>query len=193
MLGRLRDPFAAGALRAKDKPFLEAAMAAAAFVAATDEVIGLGRRHTLDQILDGVERLKAFEVQAAVALFDDYVRHFRSAPDRARSRALKAISAAGGRPEAAELLLRIATAMARAEGEVSAEARARVDKIARGLGIVAPPETCPEAPPEAAPGTTSGTALESTPPEVAPEATPTEAPPTKTTPTCTFERFWNLT
>ena len=124
MLGRLRDPFAAGARRAKGKLFLEAAMAAAAFIAATDEVVGLGRRHALDQILDGVERLKAFEVQAAVALFDDYVRHFRSAPDRARARALKAISAAGDRPEAAELLLRIAAAMARAEGEVSAEASA---------------------------------------------------------------------
>ncbi len=146
LLGRLGDPFAAGARRAKDKPFLEAAMAAAAFIAATDEVVGLGRRHALDQILDGVARLKAFEVQAAVALFDDYVRHFRSTPDRARARALKAIAAVGGRPEAVELLLRIAAAMARAEGEVSGEARARVDKIARSLGVDAP-ETLPGPPP----------------------------------------------
>ncbi len=122
-------------------------MAAAAFIAATDEVVGLGRRHALDQILDGVERLKAFEVQAAVALFDDYVRHFRSAPDRARARALKAISAAGDQPEAAELLLRIAAAMARAEGAVSAEARARVEKIARSLDVAAP-EAPLQAPPE---------------------------------------------
>jgi chromosome partitioning protein len=147
VLRRLRDPFAAGARRAKDKPFLEAAMAAAAFIAATDEVVGLGRRHTLDQILDGVERLKAFEVQAAVALFDDYVRHFRSAPDRGGARALKAISAAGDRPEAAEMLLRIANAMARAEGAVSAEARTRVDNIARSLGIDARPDTPPDMPP----------------------------------------------
>jgi len=113
-------------------------MAAAAFVAATDEVVGLGRRHALDQILDGVERLKGFEVQAAVALFDDHIRHFRSAPDRARVRALRAISAARDRSEAPELLLRIAKAMARAEGAVSIEARVRVDQIARSLGIAAP-------------------------------------------------------
>jgi chromosome partitioning protein len=153
LLSRLRDPFAAGARRAKEKPFLEAAMATAAFVAATDEVVGLGRRHALDQILDGVERLKAFEVQAAVALFDDYVRHFRSAPDRARGRALKAVSAVSDQPEAAELLLRIAEAMARAEGEVSAEARARIDKIARSLGVaapLAPPEAAEDPKPEAA-------------------------------------------
>jgi chromosome partitioning protein len=158
LLGRLRDPFAAGARRAKDKPFLEAAMAAAAFISATDEVVGLGRRHALDQILDGVARLKDFEVQTAVALFDDYVRHFRSAPDRARVRALKAIAAAGDRPEAAELLLRIAAAMARAEGEVSAEAHARVDKIARSLGVAAP-EALHGAPPEVSPGTPQGTPL----------------------------------
>ena len=129
-------------------------MATAAFVAATDEVVGLGHRHTLDQILDGVERLKAFEVQAAVTLFDDYVQHFRSAPDRARTRALKAISAVSDNSDTAALLLRIAEAMARAEGEVSAEARARVDRIARGLGVTAPgaiSEAAVDPQPEAAP------------------------------------------
>ena len=113
-------------------------MASAAFIAATDEVVGLARRHTLDGILDSVERLKAFEVHSAVNLFDDYVRHFRSAPERAQARALKAISALAGQSEGTDLLLRIAGAMARAEGEVSAESRARIDRIARSLGVAAP-------------------------------------------------------
>jgi tellurite resistance protein len=71
LLGRLREPFAAGAQRARNKPFLEAAMAAAAFIAATDEAVGLARRHRLDGILDSVERLKGFEVHSAVSLFDE--------------------------------------------------------------------------------------------------------------------------
>jgi chromosome partitioning protein len=148
LFSRLRDPFASGARRARNKPFLEAAMACAAFIAATDDVIGLARRHTLDGILDSVERLKSFEVHNAVGLFDDYVRHFRSAPERAQARALKAVAALAGNDEAAGLLLRIAGAMARAEGEVSAEARARIDRIARSLGVAAPdatPEVAPEA------------------------------------------------
>ena len=113
-------------------------MASAAFIAATDEVVGLARRHTLDGILDSVERLKTFEVHNAVNLFDDYVRHFHSAPERAQTRALKAISALAGQNEAADLLLRIAGAMARAEGDISAEARARIDRIGRSLGIETP-------------------------------------------------------
>jgi chromosome partitioning protein len=51
---------------------------------------------------------------------------------------LKAISALAGQSESAELLLRIADAMARAEGEVSAESRSRIDRIARSLGVAAP-------------------------------------------------------
>ena len=92
----------------------------------------------LDGILDSVERLKTFEVHNAVNLFDDYVRHFHSAPERAQTRALKAISALAGQNEAADLLLRIAGAMARAEGDISAEARARIDRIGRSLGIETP-------------------------------------------------------
>ncbi len=133
-------------------------MAAPAFVAATDEAVGLARRHTLDDILDNVDRLQAFEIDNEVNLFDDYVRRFRSAPERTEARALKAVSALAGQGEAADLLLRIAAAMARAEGEISAESSIRIDKIARSLGVEAPgaleapPEPPPVAPPEAAPG-----------------------------------------
>ncbi len=151
LLGRLRDPFAAGARRARDKPFLEAAMAAAALVAAADEDVGLARRHTLDDILDSVDRLKVFEIDNSVSLFDDYVRQFRSAPERAEARALKAVSALAGQDEAVDLLLRIAAAMARAEGEISGNSRIRIDKIAGSLGVEAPPEAPPETSSVAAP------------------------------------------
>ena len=145
-------------------------MAAAAFVAATDEVVGLGRRHTLDDILDSVDRLQAFEIDNKINLFDDYVRQFRSAPERAEARALKAVSALAGQGEAADLLLRIAAAMARAEGEISAETSARIDKIARSLGVETPEalEVSPKAPPPKAPP--------KTPPVVPSVALKTSAP-----------------
>ncbi len=100
-------------------------MAASAFVAATDEAVGLARRHTLDDILDSVDRLQAFEIDNEVNLFDDYVRRFRSAPERTEARALKAVSALAGQGEVADLLLRIAAAMARAE----------VSDLLRALGL----------------------------------------------------------
>ena len=138
LLDRLRDPFAAAAGRGRNKAFLEAAMASAALVVSTEDGVSFARRHALDQVLETVERLKAFEVHAAVDLFDDYVQQFRLAPERARARALKAIGALAGQTEAAELLVRIAVAVARAEGQVSAEVRARVDEIARVFGVAAP-------------------------------------------------------
>jgi chromosome partitioning protein len=138
MLSRLRDPFAAGALRARNKAFLEAAMASAAFIASTDDQVSFARRHALDRVLESVDRLKAFEVHAAVDLFDDFVRQFGVAPEPARARVLKAISAMADQADAVELLVRIAGAVARADGEVSAEARARVGEIARTLGVAEP-------------------------------------------------------
>ncbi len=138
LLSRLRDPFATGAMRARNKPFLAAAMASAAFVASTEDGVSFARRHALDQFLESVDRLKAFEVHAAVDLFDDFVQHIRAAPARARARALKAISALAGQAEAAGLLVRIAETVARAEGEVSAEVRDRVGEIARALGVAEP-------------------------------------------------------
>ena len=138
LFNRLRDPFAAGGLRARNKPFFEAAMASAAYIASTDDQVSLARRHALDRVLESVDRLKTIEVHAAVDLFDDFVQHFSTAPARARARAIKAISAMAGQSDAAELLVRIAGAVARADGEVSAEARARVVEIARTLGVAAP-------------------------------------------------------
>ena len=138
LLDRLKDPFAAGAVRARNKSFLAAAMASAAFIASTGDGVSFARRHALDQVLESVERLQAFEVHAAVDLFDDFVRQFGAEPEGARARALKIIAALAGQAEAAKLLVRIAEAVARAEGEVSAETRARVGEIARALGVAEP-------------------------------------------------------
>ena len=89
LFNRLRDPFAAGGLRARNKPFFEAAMASAAYIASTDDQVSLARRHALDRVLESVDRLKTIEVHAAVDLFDDFVQHFSTAPARARARAIK--------------------------------------------------------------------------------------------------------
>ncbi len=151
LLSRLTDPFVAGAARARHRPFLDATMAAAALVASADGEVSFARRHVLDQVLDSVERLKTFEVHAAVELFDGHVRALHGAPECARGKALSAVSALAGDTEAGELVLRIADAVARADGQVSAEARARLGEIARTLGRAAPaaaerPVLAPEGP-----------------------------------------------
>lgn len=137
LLNRLKDPFAAGT-RGRDKTFFQAAMASAALITAADGEVTFAKRHTLDQILDSVEALKAFEALEAVDLFDTYVAEMLAKPDQGRAKALEAVSAIAGQADSAQILLRIAAAMGRADGMLSAEVRARIGDIATVLGVPPP-------------------------------------------------------
>ena len=114
-------------------------MASAALAAAADRPISLAERHTLDQVLESVEMLRAVEVHQAVAIFDGYVDAIKDDPAGARSKALGAVAVLAGDEALAPLLLRIATALARADGPMTEPVRDEVAAIAATLGLP-PPE-----------------------------------------------------
>ncbi len=114
-------------------------MASAALAAAADGPISLAERHTLDQILESVEMLRAVEVHQAVAIFDGYVDAIKDDPTGARTKAMSTVAALAGDEALAPLLLRIATALARADGAIAAPVRDEVAAIAATLGLP-PPE-----------------------------------------------------
>ncbi len=138
LLRRLRDPIFGGAQRARNKPFLEAAMAASALVAVAGGTVSFAKRHALDEVLDSVEALKAFDVHTAVHLFDAFTQAIQDEPQRGRSKAIAAVKALNGQGEQAALVARIAGAIARAEGGVTSEARDRVKEICGALGVPPP-------------------------------------------------------
>ncbi len=138
LLGILRDPIFGGAQRARNKSFLEAAMAAAALVAVAGGAVSFAKRHALDEVLDTVEALKEFDVHAAIHLFDDFAQAIRDESERGRSKAIAAVKELNGQEEQAALVARIAGAIARAEGGVTSEARDRVKDICDALGVPPP-------------------------------------------------------
>ena len=125
LLSRLADSFTWGAARARNKPFLEGAMASAALVATADGPASFAKRHTLDQILETVEALKIFEAHRAVDLFDTYSGEIQDAPEHGQAKAVNAISALAGDPKSAGILVRISCAIAKADGESSPRATRR--------------------------------------------------------------------
>lgn len=144
LLSRLTDPIVAKAARARGRPLLDAAMAAAALAAYVDGPVSFAQRVALDQVLDEVDALKAFGAHAAVELFQRYVHDIQAHPEHGRARAMMALAAVAGNPVHAELLVRIAQALAGADGAVSTPARAEVAQIAAALGVAPPAPDTPD-------------------------------------------------
>lgn len=138
LLGRLREPLLGSAAGGRNRPFVEAAMSAAALVAATVPRVNLARRHVLDQVLESVPALRDLDANAALDLFRERVDAIRAAPETARARALASVVAGAEDAAQARVLLRVAAAVARADGGVDEAAAKAVAELARALDLPAP-------------------------------------------------------
>ena len=99
-----------------NRPFLGAAMAAAALVACADGSLTLAKRKTMATILKSMEARGAVDPAAASNLFNSFVNGIRSQPELGRSVALRAVAAVSGDTEGAQRLLRICRAVSDAQG-----------------------------------------------------------------------------
>ncbi|MEQ8196340.1 MAG: TerB family tellurite resistance protein [Rhodospirillales bacterium] len=105
--------------RHRNRPFLEAAMAACAMVATDDGTVSFAERVRVDQILETLDQLNIYDPHEGVDIFNEYVDEVRNSPKQGREEALKAIEAFAGEPESASLLIRICLAVAEADGKAT--------------------------------------------------------------------------
>lgn len=138
LLNKFSESFFARSEQARNKPFLDAAMAVSALVATSDGEVSFAKHHRVDEILENVTALKAFDVHVATDLFKAYAEEIRDHPEQGHARALKAASAVASAPEDARLLVRIACAVARADGRYSRPGISRIREIAEALGQTTP-------------------------------------------------------
>jgi len=134
LLEKLSDSLLTTSERSRSRAFLDAAMAASALVATADGDVSFAQRNRLDGLLDSVEPLKAHDAHDAADLFRIFADNILAHPEEGRARALKAVGCIDD-GEAAQLLLRIACAMARADGDYSRPGRAQIRRIAETLGV----------------------------------------------------------
>jgi len=101
--------------RHQRRSFWEATIAVCAFVAAPDGKVSFATRVRIDHVLDSLPDLKIFDTHEFVELFDRFVEEFRVSPRKARSRALDVARKGANDLDEAELLVRIALAVADTE------------------------------------------------------------------------------
>jgi tellurite resistance protein len=119
--------------RHRNKPFLEAMMAATALLALADEETVLTERLALDFILENVSELKLFDVHQAVNLFRDWGKAIEEDYGAAKEQALKAVAKFSGDEEKASLLVRACILIAKADGDFNEPEQKVIDELCRVL------------------------------------------------------------
>jgi tellurite resistance protein TerB len=119
--------------RHRNKPFLEAMMAATALLALADEEIVFSERLALDYILENVKELKIFDVHQAVNLFRDYGKELQKDFNKAKAKVLEAVGKFSEDQQKATLLVRAAILMAKADGGFNEPEQKVVDELCRVL------------------------------------------------------------
>lgn len=118
----------------RNRPFLEAAMAASASIAIADGVVSYSERNRVDAILGKLDELRVFDPHTAIDLFNDYLEVLTKDGDAGWAQIRGIIARFSGKQEA-ELLIRIALAMSFADGEFSPQERTRVHDLCGALSL----------------------------------------------------------
>ena len=121
--------------RARGRQFLDAVMAASALVATVDGEVNLPELLRRDALLERIDALKAFDAQIAVERFEKFVAAIESDSKAGSAKALQAVGRFGDDAEAAQLLLRAAVAIAKADAQFSAEEQRCVARLCEVLGM----------------------------------------------------------
>ncbi|NKB47813.1 MAG: hypothetical protein GKS02_00465 [Alphaproteobacteria bacterium] len=121
--------------RHQRRAFWEATIAVCALVAAPEGKVSFATRVRIDHILDSLPDLKVFDTNEFVETFDRFVEEFRVSPRKARSRALDVARKGAGDADEAELLARIALAVAGTEAEAGQVDMEPVEALCHELGV----------------------------------------------------------
>lgn len=135
IIGTLIDSYEEHLERVRNRPFLEATMAASALIAIADGEISLGEKVRVDQILMTLEQLRVFDPHEGIDLFNGYADAIRESPRNGREKAWQAIELLEMDDETKALMLRICLAVCEANGEMPLADQIETVSLCSRLGI----------------------------------------------------------
>ena len=134
-LQSLLDDYQTQMERHRNRPFLNAAMAACALAACVEGEVTFSQRIRVDQILETLERLRVFDPHEGVDLFNEYAEAILESPREGQERAHEVVRRFTSDPETAGLLVRICLAVAEAGGEKSLSQEIQAVMLCSLLGV----------------------------------------------------------
>ncbi len=129
MFETARETLRKGLTRFRNRPFLDAVMAAAALVATADGKVTFSELSKLDDVLENVQDLQIYDPHMAVDIYRDFADAIMENRDTGRRSAFEAVSKISGNDEEAALLVRVAVAISRADGEFPSTEQQTVSEL----------------------------------------------------------------
>lgn len=121
--------------RVRDRQFLDAVMAATALVASADGEVSLAELLSRDDVLRRVDALQAFDPHLAVEIFREHVRAIEADRHGGTEQVLGSVALIGTEAAPAQLLLRVAVAIAKADADFSPEEQHVIARMCETLGM----------------------------------------------------------
>ncbi len=135
VLATLTNKYRQQVARNRNRPFLEAVMAACAVVAAADGPVTLAERVRLDQIIETLDALRVFDPHEGVDIFNEFTDAILENPAQGHAHAVAAIEPMTHEAESAALLLRICLAVSEASGAASLTDQIEIVTLCSRFGI----------------------------------------------------------
>ena len=124
-----------GALKFKNKDFLNAAMAGSALISMADGSITADEKQKMIKFIESHDALSIFPTNDVIKSFQDFVGQIEFDKDIGEAKAYQALGKMKSNAEAARLLVRMIIAIASADGNFDAAEKTVAIKIAKELAI----------------------------------------------------------
>ncbi len=134
MFEKLKEALHDAAERHRNRPFLEAAMAACAYVAMADGEVSFSERGRLDDILESLERLSVFDPHEGVDLFNEYKDALVEDAAAGHTKMADALFEIAEDSESALLVAKMTVAISTADGVFTPQERAAALDVMNLLG-----------------------------------------------------------
>lgn len=135
ILDDLKSIFQDRAEKEKNRPFLQASMAACAMVSASEGEVSFADRIRVDQIMETLTQLKAFDPHECVDLFNYYTGLILASPKAGRETALTTIKKVSSDPKTAELLINLCLAVSQSNGVTSLVEHIEIVSLCGLIGV----------------------------------------------------------
>ncbi|MGR8998387.1 MAG: tellurite resistance TerB family protein [Gammaproteobacteria bacterium] len=124
-----------GALKFKNKDFLNAAMAGSALIAMADGSISSEEKQKMIKFIESNDALSIFTTSDVIKAFQDFVGQLEFDKDIGEAKAYQALGKMKSNSEASRLLVRMIIAIASSDGVFDGDEKKVAVKIAKELAI----------------------------------------------------------
>tara|TARA_R110000868_G_scaffold1844_5_gene14575 strand:- start:10513 stop:10938 length:426 start_codon:yes stop_codon:yes gene_type:complete len=127
--------------RIRNRQFLDATMAATALVATADGEVTFSELSALDSVLESVQDLHIYDPHIAVDRYRDFADAIAEDAESGRRAAFAAVGKIAGDRDAAELVIRVAVAISKADGELTPQEARSISDLCGTLKVPLPTAT----------------------------------------------------